>query len=45
VMVMHRGRVVECGDADAVLQAPRHEYTQRLLAATPVPDPSRQTLK
>jgi ABC-type oligopeptide transport system ATPase subunit len=44
VMVMHRGRVVECGDADAVLQAPRHEYTQRLLAATPVPDPSRQSL-
>ena len=43
VMVMHRGRVVECGDADAVLQAPRHEYTQRLLAATPVPDPSRQS--
>jgi ABC-type glutathione transport system ATPase component len=42
VMVMHHGRVVESGTADAVLNAPRHAYTQRLLAATPVPDPSRQ---
>jgi len=42
VMVMHQGRVVESGDADAVLNAPRDAYTQRLLAATPVPDPSRQ---
>jgi len=42
VMVMHQGRVVESGDADAVLNAPQHAYTQRLLAATPVPDPSRQ---
>jgi ABC-type glutathione transport system ATPase component len=42
VMVMHRGRVVESGSADSVLDAPRDPYTQRLLAATPVPDPSRQ---
>lgn len=42
VMVMHQGRVVESGDADAVLNSPRDPYTQRLLAATPVPDPSRQ---
>ncbi|VTU36504.1 ATP-binding cassette domain-containing protein [Variovorax sp. PBL-E5] len=42
VMVMHQGRVVESGDADAVLDAPQHDYTRRLLAATPVPDPSRQ---
>jgi ABC-type glutathione transport system ATPase component len=42
VMVMYQGRVVETGDADAVLNTPRHAYTQRLLAATPVPDPGRQ---
>jgi ABC-type glutathione transport system ATPase component len=42
VMVMHQGRVVESGDADGVLNTPRDPYTQRLLAATPVPDPSRQ---
>ena len=42
VMVMYQGRMVEMGDADTVLNAPQHAYTQRLLAATPVPDPSRQ---
>ncbi|MDB5817270.1 MAG: Peptide/nickel transport system ATP-binding protein [Rhizobacter sp.] len=42
VMVMTQGRVVETGTADEVLDSPQHEYTQRLMAATPVPDPSRQ---
>ena len=45
VTVMHQGRVVETGDADTVLNTPRHAYTQRLLAATPVPDPARQLAK
>jgi ABC-type oligopeptide transport system ATPase subunit len=45
VMVMHQGKVVETGDADTVLNTPRHAYTQRLLAATPVPDPARQLAK
>jgi ABC-type glutathione transport system ATPase component len=45
VMVMQGGRLVEEGSADAVLTAPRHAYTQRLLAATPVPDPSRQAAR
>ena len=42
VAVMYQGRIVEEGTADAVLDAPQHTYTQRLLAATPVPDPRRQ---
>ena len=42
VMVMHQGRVVETGAADTVLNTPAHAYTRQLLAATPVPDPSRQ---
>lgn len=42
VAVMQGGRLVELDTADALLSAPRHPYTQRLLAATPVPDPSRQ---
>jgi ABC-type glutathione transport system ATPase component len=42
VAVMYQGRIVEEGTADAVLDAPQHAYTQRLLAATPVPDPRRQ---
>ncbi len=39
VVVMQTGRVVEHGSADAVLSAPRHDYTRALLAATPVPVP------
>jgi len=39
VVVMYQGQVVESGAADDVLNHPAHAYTQRLLAATPVPDP------
>ncbi|BBZ32379.1 ABC transporter ATP-binding protein [Mycolicibacterium confluentis] len=35
VAVMFQGSIVEEGDADAVFGNPRHEYTQRLLAAVP----------
>ena len=35
VVVLHRGRVVEGGRAAAVLSAPRHPYTQRLIASIP----------
>lgn len=42
VAVMHRGKVVEYGDSDDVFGNPKDEYTQRLLAAIPRPDPSRR---
>lgn len=42
VAVMYQGRVVESRDADALFADPRHDYTRKLLAATPVPDPRRQ---
>ena len=45
VAVMHRGELVETGDADQVTSAPQHPYTQKLLLAAPVPDPTRQAAR
>ncbi|WP_328825318.1 ATP-binding cassette domain-containing protein [Tomitella gaofuii] len=42
VSVMRGGELVESGDCRTVTENPRHPYTQRLLAASPVPDPDRQ---
>lgn len=42
VAVMYRGEIVEQGPADQVTRDPHHPYTQRLLLASPVPDPDRQ---
>jgi ABC-type glutathione transport system ATPase component len=42
VAVMYRGDIVEQGPASQVTVTPEHPYTQRLLLASPVPDPDRQ---
>ena len=42
VAVMRNGEVVETGPSGRVLQQPQDPYTQRLLAAVPVPDPEQQ---
>jgi ABC-type oligopeptide transport system ATPase subunit len=38
--VMYRGRIVEMGPTSSVFSSPKHDYTQALLSAIPVPDPT-----
>lgn len=45
VAVMYHGEIVEQGPAAQVTVAPEHPYTQRLLLASPVPDPDRQEVR
>ena len=42
IVVMQRGRIVEQGTRDEILRNPQEAYTQRLLAAVPLPDPEKQ---
>jgi ABC-type glutathione transport system ATPase component len=45
VAVMHRGEIVEWGDAAQVTSAPQHPYTQRLFLASPIADPDQQAAR
>ena len=45
IIVMHHGKIVEQGATGQILRAPKQAYTQRLIAAVPVPDPQEQRVR
>ena len=42
ILILYRGRIVEAGVMDQVLDDPQHPYTQLLIQAIPRPDPSQR---
>jgi oligopeptide/dipeptide ABC transporter ATP-binding protein len=38
--IMYLGKIVEMGSSEDVILNPRHPYTQALITAVPVPDPT-----
>jgi len=45
IAVMNKGDLVEVGPREQILRAPQQDYTKRLLAAVPVPNPAEQKLR
>ena len=45
IAVMHHGKLVEVGTRDQILRGATDPYTQRLIAAVPVPDPGAQRIR
>ena len=43
--VMYRGRLVEIGETETIYNAPRHPYTQMLLASVLTPDPAGRSAR
>ena len=45
VGVMYLGKLVELGDEDQIYSRPTHPYTQALLSAVPLPDPTMRNIR
>lgn len=45
IAVMQNGRLVEVGARDDILKRPQEDYTKRLIAAVPIPDPELQRIR
>jgi peptide/nickel transport system ATP-binding protein len=45
IVVMQHGKIVEQGSKEQILRNPQDAYTQRLIAAVPVPDPTEQRVR
>lgn len=43
IAVMYKGKIVEEGTRQEIIENPQHRYTQSLLSAVPEPDPHRKT--
>lgn len=43
IAVMYKGKIVEEGSREQIIEDPQHRYTQSLLSAVPEPDPHRKS--
>lgn len=44
VAVMHKGKIVEIGDAETICATPSQPYTKRLISSVPNPDPRNKRM-
>ncbi len=45
VIIMQKGKIVEEGDSASIFNKPGRDYTKKLIASVPIPDPKRKILK